>query len=79
MAALTGMSASDGARPQLRAATDPRADGGDFFGPMFMNNGPPVRRPVMRRIGLDKAIDTLWQVSEAETGVTLDVASATRT
>jgi NAD(P)-dependent dehydrogenase (short-subunit alcohol dehydrogenase family) len=74
MAELTGMSPEQGALPQLRAATDPAAAGGQFFGPMFVNSGPPVRRPVLRRIGLSKAIATLWEVSERETGTKLDVA-----
>ena len=39
-----------------------------------MNNGPPVRRPVLRRFGMREAIETLWEVSERETGVTLAVA-----
>jgi hypothetical protein len=67
------MSPEAGARPQLRAATDPRARGGDFWAPRFFNNGPPVRRPILRRIGLDTAIARLWEVSERETGLTIDV------
>lgn len=67
----TGMSADDGALSQLRAATDPSARGGEFYGPLFVNNGPPVRKPIFRRLGLDKAIATLWEVSERETGVAL--------
>jgi NAD(P)-dependent dehydrogenase (short-subunit alcohol dehydrogenase family) len=73
LAGRTGMSAEKGARPQLRAATDPAARGGEFYGPRFFNNGPPVRRPILRRIGLDRAIDRLWEVSERETGLTIDV------
>ncbi|WP_435591362.1 oxidoreductase [Nocardia sp. bgisy118] len=72
----TGMSASDGALPQLRAATDPAANGGDFYGPMFVNNGPPVRKPIFRRIGMNSAIAKLWDVSERETGVPIDVSTA---
>ena len=71
MAAHTGMKADRGALPQLRAATDPNAEGGEFYGPRFVINGPAVRLPVMRP-GNDKAIATLWEVSERETGVTLD-------
>ena len=71
MAAHTGMNAARGALPQLRAATDPNAQGGEFYGPRFVNNGPAVRLPVMRP-GNDNAIATLWEVSERETGVTLD-------
>jgi NAD(P)-dependent dehydrogenase (short-subunit alcohol dehydrogenase family) len=72
-ARLTGMSADDGALPQLRAATDPAAKGGEFYGPVFVNNGAPVRKPIVRRFGMDRAIAKLWQVSERETGVALDV------
>jgi len=75
MSAAGGMSPQHGARPQLRAATDPRAKGGEFYAPRFVSNGPAVRRPILRRIGLAKAIDTLGRVSEQETGITLDVAA----
>ena len=71
MAARTGMKADRGALSQLRAATDPSAKGGEFYGPRFVSNGPAVRLPVVRP-GNDKAIATLWEVSERETGVTLD-------
>lgn len=77
LAASVGMKAADGALPQLRAATDPTAKGGEMYAPRFINNGPPVRRPIMRRIGLDRAITTLWSVSQRETGVALDFVSAT--
>ncbi|SEL51457.1 oxidoreductase [Streptacidiphilus jiangxiensis] len=77
MAARTGMSAADGALSQLRAATDPAAKGGEFYGPLFVNNGAPVRKPVLRRIGMDRAIATLWQVSRRETGVALEVRTRT--
>ena len=71
-----GMSPADGALSQLRAATDPAAKGGEFYGPLWVTNGPPVRKPVLRRIGLDEAIATLWAVSERETGVAIDVRAA---
>lgn len=73
LARHTGMSAEDGARSQLRAATDPAAAGGAFYGPAFVNNGPPVRKPVLRRWGMDRAVARLWQVSERETGVAIDL------
>lgn len=78
LAGSTGMTPAAGALPQLRAATDPKARGGEFYAPRFVNSGPPVRRPILRRIGLTRAIDTLWEVSERETKVTLDVAAAAR-
>jgi NAD(P)-dependent dehydrogenase (short-subunit alcohol dehydrogenase family) len=72
LAAHTGMEVDRGAMPQVRAATDPAARGGEFYGPRFVNNGPPVRLPVLRP-GADDAIRTLWEVSERETGVPLVV------
>jgi NAD(P)-dependent dehydrogenase (short-subunit alcohol dehydrogenase family) len=73
LAEKTGMSADDGALPQLRAATDPAARGGEFYGPLFVNNGRPVRKPIFRRLGMSSAITKLWEVSERETGVALDL------
>ncbi len=72
LAASTGMSPEQGARPQLRAATDPAAGGGQFYAPRFIANGPPVRRPVLRRLGMNGAIDRLWEVSERETGLAIE-------
>lgn len=76
LAAHTGMSAARGALPQLRAATDPEARSGQFYAPRFVNSGPPVRRPILRRAGLDRSIEVLWEVSERETGERLDPAVA---
>ena len=76
LAQRSGISASDGALSQLRAATDPAAKGGEFYGPRFVNSGPPVRKPVVRRLGMDKAIAALWEVSERETGIAIDVRAA---
>ncbi len=73
LASTVGMSSAAGALPQLRAATDPEARGGQFYGPLFVNNGRPVNRPILRRIGMDEAIEKLWKVSEALTGIPLDV------
>ena len=75
LAGSTGMSPAQGALPQLRAATDPEAKGGEFYGPMFVNNGAPVRKPIFRRLGMDRAIAKLWDVSERETGLTIDVSA----
>lgn len=75
LAKHTGMSAADGALPQLRAATDPNAQGGEFYGPRWVSNGAPVRKPILRP-GTDARIKTLWEVSERETGVVLDFERA---
>jgi len=79
LAHYSGMSPADGALSQLRAATDPAAKGGEFYGPLWVNSGPPVRKPVLRRLGLDKAIATLWAVSERETGVPIDLRASMAT
>ncbi|HEX4903669.1 MAG TPA: oxidoreductase [Acidimicrobiales bacterium] len=73
---VIGMSPRAGARMQLRAATDPSARSGQLYGPAFAGFGPAVVRPILRRWDLDRRIDELWQVSESETGIALDVAAA---
>ncbi|WP_250399259.1 SDR family NAD(P)-dependent oxidoreductase [Streptomyces cellostaticus] len=69
-----GMSPDRGALSQLRAATDPRAPGGGFYGPRWAVAGPPVRRPLLRP-GSDAAIRTLWQVGRTQTGLPIDVTN----
>ena len=53
LAGSTGMSPASGALPQLRAATDPAAKGGEFYGPLFVNNGAagPQADPAPARHG----------------------------
>ena len=72
MARSTGMDVERGAMPQIRAATDPHAKGGEFYGPRFVNTGPAVRLPLLRP-GSKPAIDALWRISERETGIRLVV------
>jgi len=72
----TGMSPEKGAMPQIRAAVDPAAKGGQFYAPRFVNFGAAVRRPILRRVGLDKAIETLWAVSARETGVEMNLSAS---
>ena len=71
LARLFGMSPPLGALPQIRAATDDSAKGGELYGPRFGVTGPAVRRPIMRQIGLHNAIRDLWEVSERETGLAI--------
>jgi NAD(P)-dependent dehydrogenase (short-subunit alcohol dehydrogenase family) len=68
-----GMTPAQGALSLLRAATDPGAVGGALYTPRWVNWGPPVRRPLLRRTRDRDAMTTLWQVSERETGTTFDV------
>lgn len=72
LARHTGMDPARGALPQLRAATDPRARGGQMFAPRFINFGRPVRRPILRRLGLRQSIEVLWEVSQDLTGEALE-------
>jgi NAD(P)-dependent dehydrogenase (short-subunit alcohol dehydrogenase family) len=61
-----------GALPTLRAATDPAAGGGDYYGPAGFGEftGPP-RRVRSNRRSHDLAVQRrLWTVSEELTGVT---------
>jgi NAD(P)-dependent dehydrogenase (short-subunit alcohol dehydrogenase family) len=70
-----GMDPDRGALSQLRAATDPRATGGSMYGPLFVTAGIPVRKPLVRP-GTEKAVRELWEVSERETGLRVDVREA---
>ncbi|MCV7382279.1 SDR family NAD(P)-dependent oxidoreductase [Mycolicibacter longobardus] len=63
---------ADGALPMLRAATDPAAVGGQFYGPggRFEQIGPPV---LVRAAGRAQDVDAqqrLWKIAEELTGVT---------
>ena len=68
-----GMSPARGVLPQLRAATDPAANGGELYAPRWVNYGPPVRRPIARRSARTHDLQILWEVSERETDVEFDV------
>ena len=64
-------SAARGARPILRAATDPDVIGGQYYGPggFLGMRGHPVNRRSSRR-SYDKSVARrLWEVSEELTGV----------
>ncbi|WP_409427715.1 oxidoreductase [Mycobacterium sp. SMC-11] len=63
---------SEGALPMLRAATDPAATGGEFYGPggRFEQIGPPVLVRAAGRAGDTEAQQRLWAIAEALTGVT---------
>ncbi len=70
-APLTGQPAVRGALPVLRAATDPAARGGDYYGP----RGPGEMRGAPRRVRYTRTARDehlarrLWQASERLTGV----------
>ncbi|WP_396048797.1 hypothetical protein [Aeromicrobium sp. UC242_57] len=72
---VIGQSASAGAWPTLRAATDPTLHGGEYIGPASMGGtrGRPV--PVgMDRLARDEALaDEIWSASETATAVNFEV------
>jgi NAD(P)-dependent dehydrogenase (short-subunit alcohol dehydrogenase family) len=68
-----GIPPSKGALPQLRAATDPEAGGGELYAPRWVNTGSPVRRPVTGWRNRPDDMETLWGVSEDATGIEFDV------
>jgi NAD(P)-dependent dehydrogenase (short-subunit alcohol dehydrogenase family) len=65
------MKPPQGALPTLRAATDPAANGADYFGPggFMQARGYPVRIDMNDRAQSPKDASRLWQVSERLTGV----------
>lgn len=66
-----GRSAARGAEPTLRAATDPEAQGGNYYGPLrMMQTAGPAGRVESSELSHDRALqDRLWAVSESLTGV----------
>jgi len=75
LARFTGISPERGALPQLRAATDPRARGGELYTPRFVNGGSPVRRPILPPSRSRTRGRQLWAVSEQQTDITFDVGA----
>ena len=70
--AIMGQSAAMGALPQLRAGTDTAAVGGTLYAPRWITFGAPVVRGVGRRINNPAQMVQLWELSERETGLTLE-------
>jgi NAD(P)-dependent dehydrogenase (short-subunit alcohol dehydrogenase family) len=69
-----GQSAAAGALEQLRAATDPNAEGGTLYRPRWIAAGAPVVARVEPRLRREADLEKLWDVSEREIGATFDVA-----
>jgi hypothetical protein len=71
-ASFTGQPAAQGALPVLRAATDPRARGGDYYGPRGPGEGMGAPRKVRyARTARDEQLAyRLWKASEVLPGVT---------
>jgi protochlorophyllide reductase len=69
-------SASMGALPILRAATDPAARGGQLYGPRLMVRGYPVAETPSHQARKAGDARRLWERSEELTGLTFDIPTA---
>lgn len=68
-----GMTPREGVASILRAAADPEARGGEFYGPRWFIFGDPVRKRLT--LGHESEARRLWDVSERMTGIDFDVAA----
>jgi NAD(P)-dependent dehydrogenase (short-subunit alcohol dehydrogenase family) len=77
---LFAMKPEGGALPTLRAATDPAAPGGSYWGPsrFFEMNGPPKPARINARARDAAVAARLWDTSEALTGVVFPLAAPAR-
>jgi protochlorophyllide reductase len=66
-------SARLGALPALRAAVDPEARGGEFYGPRWLIRGSPRIETPSRRARDPQSAVRLWERSEELTGVSFDM------
>ena len=69
------MKPADGALPTLRAATDPDAGPGSYWGParFFEMSGPPVRARIDDRAQDEKVAARLWDETEKLIGLRFDL------
>jgi len=72
---LFAMQPPQGALPTLRAATDPDAAGGDYYGPdgFLQMRGYPVRIEMVKQARNDGHAARLWEISEELTGLRYDL------
>lgn len=75
--ARLGQSPARGALPQLRAGTDPAAEGGTLYRPRWITAGVPVVGGVSGRLRKPDDLHKLWAISEQDTGLEFDVAGLT--
>jgi len=75
---IFGMKAADGALPTLRAATDPAAASGSYWGPrgLFELRGPPAPARISTRAQDPSLAAWLWDESEKLTSVAFGLAPA---
>ena len=68
---IIAMKPPQGALPTLRAATDPAAEGGDYYGPdkLMQMRGYPIKVDMPKHALEAEDASRLWEVSEEMTGV----------
>jgi NAD(P)-dependent dehydrogenase (short-subunit alcohol dehydrogenase family) len=65
-----------GAWPVVRAAIDPQAQGGQFYGPARSVTGPPViTKPVAQSLGAEFGAE-FWRLAEEATGVRFEIPAS---
>jgi NAD(P)-dependent dehydrogenase (short-subunit alcohol dehydrogenase family) len=72
---IVGQGKDDGAWSAVRAATDPDAESGTFFGPsrMFLLTGPPAPLAPVVSSASPEFGARLWALAEEKTGVRFDI------
>ncbi len=73
--ALMAQPASQGALPQLRAATDPKTQGSEYYGPDGLNQikGYPVKVDSSKASYNAEDAQKLWDISEQLTGIRFQI------
>ena len=74
-ARYVGMSALGGALPVLRAATDPEAANGEFYGPRWNVRGAPVRLGPDEKRSAKEDTARMWDISESRTGTVFSLGT----
>jgi len=75
MARYVGMSALGGALPVLRAATDPEAANGEFYGPRWNVRGAPVKLGPDEKRSAKEDTARMWDISESRTGTVFSLGN----
>ncbi len=71
------MDVQQGTLPTLYAATEPTAQGGEYFGPdgIYEMRGYPAPAKIAKQANDEEARDRLWQIAEELTGVTFEIGA----
>jgi NAD(P)-dependent dehydrogenase (short-subunit alcohol dehydrogenase family) len=72
LSAIISQGKDRGAWPVVRAATDPQARGGEFYGPKRSVSGRPVLLEPVASSASEEFGAEFWREAEAATGITFD-------